>query len=231
MDGEEEDEEDEAEGPGPEQVAAVVAHRDGVELLAGEAVDGQEVEKGDAGEDEEHGPVAPHLHEDRPRQDADGRAEVHPEGVEAVFPVLVHLGLVLVEEALERDVEGVVGRAGEEEEGGREGKAPREGERREAEGLDEEPGPDDAGHGDAVVDPPDREGHEERGDGPDRDERADLPARESDLEEMERGEEEDGRDGELPGEVEDVDLGVHKGPIIAFFGPGFVDKGGNSGIR
>ena len=50
-----------------------------------------------------------------------------------------------------------------------------------------------------------------------RDDRADLPAVEPEIQEMERDEIEDGDVSELPGEVDEMNAREHEAPTIAFF--------------
>jgi hypothetical protein len=79
----------------------------------------------------------------------------------------------------------------------------------EDESLGEQGHEDDLLHRKPVVHPARGKGEDDRSEGKAGDDEADLEAVEPELQEVEGGQEERGREGELPDEVDDMDLADH----------------------
>jgi hypothetical protein len=113
-----EDHDREEERPGPEEVAAVDLPADRSEANAVERGDESLYRQQQAREDNEKN-GKPGRGRDRPAEDGPRRrSERLPEDEAAVFLVLVDCGIVFVVQAVDRDVEGVVGQAKEEKDDG-----------------------------------------------------------------------------------------------------------------
>ena len=185
VEGQDEQENDEKKGFFPEHARPVIPERNHVEFFVIEPPGGKKNQERYQGEGGQKDAEICELHEKSTGENSDGWAEADPEHVEAVFPVLVHDLLVLVIEAVERDVEGVIGHPEEEKRGGHEIKIVRPGDEEQEKAFGKQAAPDDAGHGKAVIDPAHGKGDQERRQGEHGDDDADLHAVEPDVQKVE----------------------------------------------
>ena len=95
-----------------------------------------------------------------------------------------------------------------EEGGGHEIKILGPGNEEQEKAFGKQAAPDDAGYGKAVVDPARGKGDQERRQGEQGDDDADLHAAEPDLQKMEGNQEKDRRNRERPAEIDEVDSRV-----------------------
>ena len=161
-------------------------------------------------EDQQERPEAREPDQEAAKEEPRRRTERDPEDVDAVLPVRVRLRVVLVIKAVDRDVEGVVGDADEEEQRGHAEDVADEAGQNEQGGDEKERAEDDLFHRQPVVDPARREGEDDGRRRVERDDEADGQSVEPEFHKMERGQEKDGRHRHRPDEIEGVDA-AHPG--------------------